>query len=76
MNCQGCGAARNKLKIIQSQTLRNKKFNMCSDCISNKIEPRWAIILSARSFGIDHVLDLVNNRQYKGADISVHDIYS
>lgn len=76
MNCQGCGSARSKLKITQSQVLRSKKFNLCSDCIDNRIEPRWAIILAARSFGVDAVLDVVNNRRYAGEDISIHDIYS
>lgn len=76
MNCQGCGSVRSKLKIVDSQILNNKKFNLCSDCIDGKIEPRWAIILSARSFGMDRVIDIINERRYVGDDISIHDIFS
>lgn len=68
--------ARQKLKVVDSALLMNKKFNMCGDCISRNIEPRWAIILAGRAFGVDHVLDVINERRYTGDEISVRDLFS
>lgn len=42
---------------------------MCSTCIDKKLEPRWAIVISARLGGAEKIKDYVLNKRYIGDDI-------
>ena len=49
---------------------------MCQSCIDAKYEPRWIIILAARSVGSDAVKDYIINKRYIGRDITGVEIIS
>lgn len=42
---------------------------MCSSCLDKKLEPRWAIVISARLGGAEKIKDYVLNKRYIGDDI-------
>lgn len=45
------------------------KLLMCSTCLSKELEPRWAIVISARNGGSEKIKDYVLNKKYIGEDI-------
>lgn len=47
---------------------------MCNTCISNKFEPRYIVIIAARTSGIDSVRKVISERRYLGDLISASDI--
>ncbi|AXH67374.1 hypothetical protein SEA_WOFFORD_238 [Streptomyces phage Wofford] len=66
--CQICDKQRNSLVNYKSRLNPDMEFMACSPCASGEIEPRWLVILMARS-GTD-VSRWVENRLYYGDDIT------
>lgn len=52
------------------------KWNMCESCIAQGFEPRWAIILTGRSKGIDTIIEYIRKHKYVGDEITAKDIVS
>ena len=75
MICQGCNKVKDKLRIVPSKLMRTK-WNMCETCIERGLEPRWAIILTGRSKGIDTIVEFIRKRKYVGDEITMIDIVS
>ncbi|AXH70103.1 hypothetical protein HWB80_gp084 [Streptomyces phage Karimac] len=66
--CQICDKQRNSLVNYKSRLNPDMDFVVCSECAANEREPRWLIILMARS-GTD-VSRWRDNRLYVGGDIT------
>jgi hypothetical protein len=47
---------------------------LCETCISNKLEPRWVVILSGRQYGHDIVKDYISKKRYHGEDIKASEL--
>lgn len=69
--CDSCEEQRFTLTPVQSKLLTTMTFNMCNDCREGEMEPRWLIVLAARS-GQD-VSHWLSNKLYHG-DINPDDI--
>lgn len=62
-------------------TLRNRKSRLngqnmfvCETCHTNKHEPRWLVIITAQTDGIDSVQDYLVNHRYPGPEIPAVDL--
>ena len=67
--CASCDKPKRELHPKKSALLSSTTFNMCNDCISNKREPRFVIILYGRQNGIESVSDYLDNDRYVGDPI-------
>lgn len=63
--CACCGKQRNELRVQKSKLLEGAKFAVCSTCKARGFEPRYLIVLVARSEGIDAVADYIRNGKYE-----------
>lgn len=73
--CQSCGAQKMSLRKIKSSLITTMELIMCSTCVANKYEPRFIVILAARTIGIgDSVRKIINDRRYIGEEIPASDI--
>lgn len=70
--CDSCGGQRFTLTSVQSRLLKTMTFNLCNDCKEVGKEPRWLIVLAARS-GQD-VNHWLSERLYDGEDIAQGDL--
>lgn len=75
MKCQGCGTSKETLRIVPSKLMRTK-WNMCESCITQGFEPRWAIILTGRSEGMETIIEYIRKHKYVGDEITAKDIVS
>lgn len=47
---------------------------LCEECLVGKKEPRFAIIIAARSNGTAYVSEYINKRRYVGREINATEI--
>ena len=71
--CYSCNKSKNKLNVRKSSLL-NISLLMCETCISEKLEPRWVIILAGRQDGAELVRDFVLKRKYVGNEITASEL--
>ncbi len=71
--CYSCSKTKNKLSVKKSN-LFPINLLMCESCVSSKMEPRWAIILSGRQNGADSVKELILKRRYIGDEIKASEL--
>ena len=76
MLCYSCGKQKNDLVSKKSALLHGINLFMCQTCIENKYEPRWVIILAARSNDANYVRDYIVKRRYVGNEISGSELIS
>lgn len=76
MLCYSCGKQKNDLISKKSSLLHGINLFMCQTCIDNKFEPRWVIILAARSNDPTYVREYIVKRRYIGNEISGSELIS
>jgi hypothetical protein len=62
------------LRKIRSSLINTMEIVMCNTCISKRLEPRYIVIIAARTAGIDSVRKVISERRYLGDLISASDI--
>lgn len=62
------------LRKVKSSLISGMELVMCSTCISNKYEPRYIIILAARTVGLSEAAKFIKERRYVGKHIPASDI--
>lgn len=67
--CACCGRQHNELRAQKSKLLDGAKFMVCPSCKRDGFEPRYIIILVARSEGTGRVADYVRDHKYHGEPI-------
>lgn len=73
--CQSCGDQKMSLRKIKSSLIKTMELIMCASCINSKFEPRFIVILAARTGGnTDNVKRIIIDRRYLGAEIPASDI--
>lgn len=73
--CQSCEKQKMTLRKVRSALIKSMEILLCAGCIDKKYEPRYLVILSARSNGFsDNVRRIINDRRYLGEEISASDI--
>lgn len=74
MLCTVCQKQKHQLRPRKSKLIDGVQLYLCDTCFDNKKEPRWAIILVARSSGVDSVSDWVKNNRYFGDPIMLNEL--
>lgn len=71
--CMSCQQPKQAYRRRKSK-LTGGDLVLCSVCYELKYEPRWAVVVVARSQGIDAVSDWIKNKRYIGAEITVREL--
>lgn len=69
MMCSTCKENKNELHPKKSKIAAGMVLLQCNDCIKEKREPRYLIIIYGRKSGFDYVSDFIKYRRYVGAEI-------
>lgn len=73
--CQSCGMQKMSLRRVKSSLIQTMELIMCNTCITQKYEPRFIVILAARTIGFgDSVRKVIGDKRYLGEDIPASDI--
>lgn len=73
MTCSACGKNKNELTPQKSRLATATTLYLCGDCIKDKREPRYLIILHGRANGFESVADYIKRHRYVGKEISAHE---
>lgn len=71
MVCTVCQQPKNELTPSKSQLMNGLNLFRCTVCHAGKKEPRWAIILTAKTMGNDAVRPWVLHHRYVGDEIKL-----
>lgn len=71
--CYSCNKSKANLSVKKS-ALMAINLLMCETCISNKFEPRWAVILCGRQYGHELVKEYIAKKKYFGEDIKASEL--
>lgn len=71
--CAVCQKNKFQLRSRRSK-LNGQSMFVCNDCFTRKLEPRWLIIITAQSEGIDSVQEYLLSRKYVGDEIPAVDL--
>ena len=75
MKCQSCELDKAQLSIVSSKIVTTLDLKLCPACKFEGYEPRWVIILGARSkVNSPEIAGLVSKRKYLGEDIKLSEI--
>ncbi len=74
MTCSSCNKSKASVVVKSSSLLPGMTVYLCSTCSEHKYEPRWMVILAARTYGIARVRDIILKDRYLGQKISAHEI--
>ena len=71
MRCSSCTKQKADLATKKSRLIPGMTLYMCADCLKNKFEPRYVIILAGRVPGgpSKEVIDFIVNKRYIGEEI-------
>ena len=73
--CDSCKSNRAKIGVRESTLLPGVKLFMCEVCVASGFEPRWIIVLSAASNGLNGLLtSFISKRKYIGKTITAEEI--
>lgn len=71
--CYSCNKSKDKLSVKKSALLPIKLL-MCETCISNKLEPKWVVIVAGRQLGQNAVRNFIKNKKYIGDAITADEL--
>lgn len=74
MVCSVCNGHRDQLHPRKSKLLKTVTLFLCNDCLKAQKEPRYLIILVARTKGPLSVLDYVKHHRYHGEAILAREL--
>lgn len=72
--CSSCRKPKHELKARKSKLIGSQTLYLCGECITEKYEPRWVIIMAGRQFGPDYVKDYLKPKRYVGSDILLSEV--
>lgn len=71
--CGSCEQPKSKLYPYKSKLVGAQLF-MCKSCLASKYEPRWTIIMAARTYGATSVQKYIKGHLYVGEPIKASEI--
>jgi hypothetical protein len=71
--CYCCNKSKANL-VLKRSALLPINLLMCETCLSNKLEPRWTVILSGRQYGHEIVKDYITKKRYAGEEIKASEL--
>jgi hypothetical protein len=73
--CDGCLLQKAELFSHKSSVLKGLNILVCKTCIKNDFQPRWSIILSIQSEGLQpYLLNYVRHKKYVGEEIKAREL--
>lgn len=72
--CTVCQQPKNELTLRKSKLLPGLTLLLCGDCLRGQKEPRFAIIMAARTMGYKEVRAWIVNHRYVGDEIKLKEI--
>jgi hypothetical protein len=72
--CTVCRRQRHKLTPRKSKLKTNQTMFLCEECYAEKREPRYLIVLMARSQGLASVRDYIRQHRYYGDKIRAEEL--
>lgn len=72
--CTSCQQPKNELTAAWSQLIAGLRLFRCAACHTGKKEPRWAILMAAKTMGNDSVRPWVANHRYVGEEIKLREV--
>lgn len=72
MNCQCCHKQKSRVGPKDSKLVRGNKLLLCTECRRDDHEPRYFVIIAARS-GKD-IRDYIIQGRYCGAELAAADV--
>ena len=74
MICSVCDKQKAEVKRRKSKLLPGMHYLACETCISENKEPRYIVIMAARTHGLEHVAKVISKRLYNGKEITAQDL--
>ena len=71
--CYSCNKSKANLSLVKSSLLGINLF-LCDSCKSEKLEPRWVVIIAGRQNGADSVKEFIAKKKYNGNEISASEL--
>lgn len=72
--CTVCRKHKANLRSRKSKLITNMVLFLCNDCFEKKLEPRFAVILKARTDGLASVRDYIRGHKYFGDKIVAEEL--
>lgn len=69
MVCSSCSKQRADIHTKKSKLIPGMTLFLCEECVKEKREPRFVIVLAARQQGWAVVKDHIKSKRYVGEDI-------
>lgn len=73
MNCSVCDK-KSDLRLKSSKLMPKVELYVCPPCDQKNLEPRWIVLLIARTQGIKNVSNYLINQQYHGDEIAAKEL--
>ena len=71
--CYSCNKSKANLSLVKSSLLGINLF-LCESCKSQKLEPRWVVVIAGRQNGPEQVKEFIAKRKYLGNEISASEL--
>jgi len=74
--CSCCNHQRAELSPVESNLFNQQTLLMCNTCIDARHQPRWLIIIAARSTGMNNkITRLIRDQKYCGKEITGKELF-
>jgi len=74
LKCSVCNGIKNTLTLSPSQIMPKMNLYLCNTCLAQGYEPRYLVVLAARSFGADYVKKFLDGNLYVGKPVTSKDL--
>lgn len=71
--CYSCNKSKANLSLVKSSLLGINLF-LCDSCKTEKLEPRWVVIIAGRQNGPESVKEFIAKKKYNGNEISASEL--
>lgn len=71
--CYSCNKSKANLSLVKSTLLGINLF-LCESCKSEKLEPRWVVIIAGRQNGPESVKEFIAKKRYSGNEIAASEL--
>lgn len=72
MSCQCCGKQKSRIGAKDSKLIKGTKLLLCTDCKREDHEPRYFVVIAARSGR--NVRDYIVHNRYCGEELAAADV--
>ena len=71
--CYSCNKSKANLSLVKPSLLGINLF-LCDSCKTEKLEPRWVVIIAGRQNGPESVKEFIAKKKYNGNEISASEL--